>query len=123
MSSQANDGSERGYPLLLTLSTKQVSDVVHSDDEILEQKGGKLPPDERMPNNEALSDRLESIRHVCAAYYLEGYARREACRPNQRFLPCLHHGHCASPVQLCLRQLCGAESMLETMFNMGSLVR
>ena len=60
-----NDGLERGYPLLLTLSTRQVSDVVCSDEEIRKPKGGKLLSDEQTPTDEADSDRLESIRHVC----------------------------------------------------------
>ena len=68
-----NDGTTRGYPLLLTLSTKQVSDIVEFDEEILRPKGGRLRPDDQMPTSEDSSDRLEAIRHVCAVYYLEGY--------------------------------------------------
>ena len=36
-----NDGSVRGYPLWLALSTRQVSDVVHLDEDILRPKGGR----------------------------------------------------------------------------------
>ena len=40
-----NDHSERGYPLFLTLSTRQVSDVVRYDEKTLETKRTTLPLD------------------------------------------------------------------------------
>ena len=59
-----NDGTERRYPLLLTLSTKQVSDIVEFDEEILRPKGGQLRPDGQMPASE------EAIRHVSIYLYI-----------------------------------------------------
>ena len=47
-----NDGSERGYPLMLSLSTRQVSYVAKSDGGILEPKRCRLPPNEQMPKDE-----------------------------------------------------------------------
>ena len=36
-----NDNTMRGYPLRLTLTTRQVTDVVMFDEEILSVKGGR----------------------------------------------------------------------------------
>ena len=85
-----NDGSEQGYPVLLTLSTQQVSDIVYFDEEILKPKGSKLPADCEMPCHEESSDRLEAIRQVCANYYLEDYSD-EKVWIHQRFLPCVRY--------------------------------
>ena len=59
-----SDGTARHYPLLRTLSTKQVSDIVGRDEELLRPKGGRLRPDDQMPISEDSSNRLEAIRRV-----------------------------------------------------------
>ena len=68
-----SDGTERGYPLLLALSTKQISNIVKFDEEILTPKQGNLPSDSQMHVLEDPSDKLEAIKHECATYYLDGY--------------------------------------------------
>ena len=41
-----NENSMRGYPLRLTLTTRQVTDVVMYDEDILRVKGGRQVPDD-----------------------------------------------------------------------------
>ena len=60
-----NDGTERGYPLLLTLSTRQVSDIVKLDEEILRPKVGRLHSDGPVPAYEDSSEGLEAS-DMCA---------------------------------------------------------
>ena len=62
------DHSERGYPLFLNLSTRQVSDVVRYDEKILEVSCSVLPSDADMPKDEDPSDREEDIRQICPKY-------------------------------------------------------
>ena len=57
--------------MLLALSTRQVSDVVELDEEILRPKVKRLCNDGHLPASDDPSDRLETVRHVCATCYLE----------------------------------------------------
>ena len=81
-----NDGTKRGYPLLLTLSTRQVSDIVRRS-QILIPKGGRLRPDGHMPASEDSNERREAIRHVCTTYYLEEYPDFKAVDPLKDHFP------------------------------------
>ena len=56
----------------LPLSTRQVSDVVQLDEDILRPKGGRHVPDDSHEIQD-LEKRREAVRKVCALRYLEGY--------------------------------------------------
>ena len=94
-----NDGTERGYPLLLTLSTRQVSDVVKLDEEILRPKEGRLRNDGQMPASEDPNERLEAIRQVCATCHLEGYPDTKVIDPiKDNFPSCTMPLSCTTPL-------------------------
>ena len=66
-----NDNTVRGYPLRLTLTTRQVTDIVMYDEEILSVKGGRMVKDDhRAPADE--ETKREQLRQTCALRYL-GY--------------------------------------------------
>ena len=67
-----NDNTVRGYSLWLPLSTRQVSDVVQLDEDILRPKGGRHVKDESDEIKD-LEKRREAVRQVCALRYLDGY--------------------------------------------------
>ena len=66
-----NDNSARGYPAWLSITTRQVTDVVMYDLDILSVKGGR-----QVQGPEPYLDdvaRAERIRQICASKYLYGY--------------------------------------------------
>ena len=65
-----NDNTMRGYPLRLALTTRQVTDVVMFDEEILSVKGGRqVKDDQDVPVDEEM--RREKARKTCAPRYLD----------------------------------------------------
>ena len=58
-----NDRTIRGYPLWLPLSTRQVSDVVQLDEDILRPKGGRHVKDE-CDEIQDLEKKREAVRQV-----------------------------------------------------------
>ena len=62
-----NDKTTRGYPLRLTLTTRQVTDVVMYDEAILSVKGGRMVKDDHRPPT-----KREETRKTCALRYLDG---------------------------------------------------
>ena len=66
-----NDNSARGYPAWLSITTRQVTDVVMNDQDILSVKGGRqvLEPEPYLDD----VTRDERIRQICASKYLYGY--------------------------------------------------
>ena len=66
-----NDNTTRGYPLRLTLTTRQVTDVVMCDEEILSVKGGRMVKDDHRPPADEETKR-EETRKTCALRYLDG---------------------------------------------------
>ena len=70
-----NDNSTRGYPAWLTLTTRQVTDVVMYDEDILSIKGGRqVSEPEPYLDDETRSERT---RQLCASKYLHGYPDTE----------------------------------------------
>ena len=66
-----NDNSARGYPNWLSLTARQVTDVVTYDEEILSVKGGRqVPEPEPHLDDETRSERT---RQLCALKYRHGY--------------------------------------------------
>ena len=59
-----NDNTMRGYPLRLTLATRQVTDVVMFDEEILSVKGGRqVKDDQEVPMDEE-TRRERAVKHA-----------------------------------------------------------
>ena len=78
-----NDNTTRGYPLRLTLTTRQVTDVVMYDEEILSVKGGrKVKDDHRPPADE--EEKREETRKTCALRYLEEPTSRTTGRKSAK---------------------------------------
>ena len=89
-----NDNTVRGYPLRLTLTTRQVTDVVMYDEEILSAKGGrKVRDDQQAPADEEA--KREKTRQTCALRYLDGYPDTKVIDPSKEN----YHAPC------CCRQL------------------
>ena len=80
-----NDNSARGYPAWLTLTTRQVTDVVMNDQEILSVKGGRQVS-EPEPYLDDVT-RSERIRQICASKYLHGYPDFKVIDPIQENYP------------------------------------
>ena len=67
-----NDNSARGYPAWMSVTTRQVTDVVMNDQDILAVKGGR-----QVAGPEPYLDdvaRQERIRQICVSKYLYGYS-------------------------------------------------
>ena len=75
-----NDQTTRGYPLRLTLTTRQVTDVVMYDEEILSVKRGRMVKDDHKPPVDE-ETRREETRKTCALRYLEGYPDTKVIDP------------------------------------------
>ena len=75
-----NDNTTRGYPLRMTITTRQVTDVVMYDEDILAVKGGRKVKDE---HGSSLDDeaRREETRKTCALRYLEDYPDTKVIDP------------------------------------------
>ena len=81
-----NDQTTSGYPLRLTLTTRQVTDVVMYDEEILSVKGGRMVPDDHRPPVDEDTKR-EETRKTCALRYLEGYPDTKVIDPIKDNIP------------------------------------
>ena len=84
-----NDNSARGYPAWLTLTTRQVTDVVMNDQEILSVKGGRQVS-EPEPYLDDVT-RSERIRQICASKYLYGYPDFKVIDPIKEHLSSMHN--------------------------------
>ena len=82
----------RGYPLRLTLTTRQVTDVVMYDEDILCVKGGRQVPHDTNVILDAEVKR-EAVRKVCALRYLDGYPDTKVIDPIKENYPA-----CAMPL-------------------------
>ena len=81
-----NDNTVRGYPLRLALTTRQVTDVVMYDEEILSVKGGRqVRDDQHAPMDE--ETRREKTRQTCALRYLDGYPDTKVIDPIKENYP------------------------------------
>ena len=81
-----NDNTMRGYPVRLTLTTRQVTDVVMFDEEILSVKGGcQVNDDFDEPMDEEM--RRERVRKICALRYLDGYSDTKVIDPIKENYP------------------------------------
>ena len=81
-----HDNTVRGYPLRLTLTTRQVTDVVVYDEEILSAKGGrKVRDDQHVPVDE--ETKREKTRQTCALRYLDGYPDTKVIDPIKENYP------------------------------------
>ena len=80
-----NDNSTRGYPARMSLTTRQVTDVVMCDEHILAVKGGRqVSAPEPQLDDEA---RKERIRQLGASRYLQGYPEARVVDPIQTNYP------------------------------------
>ena len=80
-----NGNSARGYPAWLSITTRQVTDVVMYDLDILSVKGGR-----QVQGPEPYLDdvaRAERIRQICASKYLYGYPESKVIDPIQECYP------------------------------------
>ena len=91
-----NDNTMRGYPLWLTLTTRQVTDVVMCDEEILSVKlvkgGRQVTADLSKPMDEETRER-ERVRKICALRYLDGYSDTKVIDPIKE-----NHPACTMPL-------------------------
>ena len=81
-----NDNSMRGYPLRLPLTTRQVTDVVMYDEDILRAKVGRQVPDDM----DAILDpevKKEEVRRICSLRYLDGYPDTKVIDPIKENYP------------------------------------
>ena len=86
-----NDNSARGYPARMTITTRQVTDVVMNDQEILAVKGGRQVSGPEPYLDEVT--RQERIRQICASKYLYGYPESKVIDPIQ-----LNYPACTMPL-------------------------
>ena len=86
-----NDNSTRGYPAWLTLTTRQVTDVVMYDEEILSVKGGRQAS-EPEPYLDDVT-RSERTRQLCASKHLHGYPDSRAIDPIKEKLSSMQQCH------------------------------
>ena len=103
-----NDNSARGYPAWLTLTTRQVTDVVMYDQEILSVKGGRqVSEPEPYLDDETRSER---IRQICASKYLHGYPDSRVIDPIQENYPaCTMPLAATSPTVVTPEILCNVQ--------------
>ena len=101
-----NDNSARGYSAWMTITTRQVTDVVMNDQGILAVKGGRQVSASEPYMSDV--DRIEKIRRVCASTYLSGYSEAKVLDPIQLTVPSMHYAtgsnyscchHSRNPVQ------------------------
>ena len=82
-----NDNVMRGYPERLTLTTRQVTDVVMFDEEILSVKGGRqVNTDFDEPMDEEMRREREFARSF-ALRYLDGYSDTKVIDPIKENYP------------------------------------
>ena len=75
-----NDNTTRGYPLRLTITTRQVTDVVMYDDRHSRCEGGRMVKDNHGSSLDE-ETRREETRKTCALRYLEGYPDTKVIDP------------------------------------------
>ena len=85
-----NDNTTRGYPLRLTITTRQVTDVVMYDEDILAVKGGRMVKDDHGLSLDE-ETRREETGKTCALRHLEGYPDTKVIDPDQGQFPCMHN--------------------------------
>ena len=103
-----NDNSARGYPAWLTLTTRQVTDVVMNDQEILSVKGGRQVS-EPEPYLDDVT-RSERIRQICASKYLYGYPDSRVIDPIKENYPaCTMPLAATSPTVVTPEILCNTQ--------------
>ena len=94
-----NDNSARGYPAWMSITTRQVTDVVMNDQDILAVKGGR-----QVTGPEPYLDdtaRMDRIRQICASKYLFGYPESKVIDPLQVKLPSLHDAISSDSATCC----------------------
>ena len=108
-----NDSAVRGYPLRLTLTTRQVTDVVMYDEEILSVKGGrKVKDDHQAPADEEA--KREETRKTCALRYLDGYPDTKVIDPIKENYPaCTMLLSATTPLHVTPEILCNKQDAQE----------
>ena len=115
-----NDNSA-SYPAWMTITTRQVTDVVMNDQDILAVKGGR----QVLAVEPYLSDvdRQEKIRKVCASNYLGGYSESKVLDPIQLHYPaCTMPLAATTPAVITAGILCNPQYVTDYMKHVG-LVR
>ena len=116
-----NDNSARGYPAWMTITTRQVTDVVMNDQEILAVKGGR-----QVTGPEPYLDdvaRQERIRQICVSKYLYGYSESKVIDPIQLNYPaCTMPLASTTPAVVTAGILCNPQYVIDYVRHVG-LVR
>ena len=90
----------RGYPLKLPLTTRQVTDAVMYDEDILCAKGGRQVPDDTSVILDP-EERREAVRNLCALRYLDGYPDTKVIDPiKEKYPACTMPLSSTSPVNV-----------------------
>ena len=113
-----NDNSARGYPTWLSLTTRQVTDVVMYDEEILSVKGGRqVPEPEPHLDDETRSERT---RQLCALKYLHGYPDYRVVDPIKENYPaCTMPLAATSPAVVTPEILCNIQYAQESVAHVA----
>ena len=113
-----NDNSARGYPAWMPITTRQVTDVVMNDQDILAVKGGRqvAGPEPYMNDME----RLDRIRQVCASRYLSGYPVTKVIDPLQVNYPaCTMPLAATAPLVITAASLCTPQYVCDYVKHVG----
>ena len=104
-----NDNPMRGYPLRLALTTRQLTDVVMTDEEILSVKGGRTVKDDESVSMDE-ETRREKTRKTCALRYLDGYPDAKVIDPIKENYPaCTMPLSATSPMHVTPEILCNTQ--------------
>ena len=104
-----NDNSARGYPAWLSITTRQVTDVVMNDLDILSVKGGRQVLEPEPYLDDVVRD--ERIRQICAAKYLYGYPESKLIDPIQECYPA-----CTMPLASTMPAVVAPEILCNTQY-------
>ena len=115
-----NDNSARGYPIWQSLTTRQITDVVMYDEEILSVKGGRqVPEPEPHLDDETRSERT---RQLCALKYLHGYPDDRVVDPIKENYPaCTMPLAATSPAVVTPEILCNIQYAQEYVAHAASI--
>ena len=104
-----NDNSARGYPAWLSITTRQVTDVVTNDLDIISVKGGRQVSGPEPYLDDVARD--ERIRQICASKYLYGYPESKLIDPIQENYPA-----CTMPLAATMPAVVAPEILCNTQY-------
>ena len=113
-----NDNSARGYPAWMSITTRQVTDVVMYDQDILAVKGER----QVMGPEPCLDDiaRQERIRQICASKYLYGHSESKVIDSIQENYPaCTMPLASTMPAVVTAGILCNPQYVIDYVKHVG----